>query len=210
MASRVGSRNSPLTRPTLTSDDSPLRVAFLPLELHGSRGTLGLTFAPGKKHQGLEALWNRDLSTDLRRLREVYGTDLLVSLIEDSELTLLHIEDLYARARHFGIDTLRLQIQDGSVPRSLPMLASLVKQVATALERGRNVVVHCRGGLGRAGLVTAAILIGHGLDARRAMAEIRKTRPGAIENRLQEEFVERFASEWTALRSASGADECGA
>ena len=163
-----------LPLPTRTSEDSPLRVALVPSALHRGRGTLGLTFAPGKKHIGLEATWDRDLATDLRRLREVYGTDLLVSLIEDAELSLLGIDGLFERAREHGIKTLRLPIPDGGVPANARTLASIVRQVASALQAGFNVVVHCRGGLGRAGLVTASILVGHGVDPQQAMAEVAK------------------------------------
>jgi protein-tyrosine phosphatase len=176
--------------------DSPLRVAFVAPELHGGSGALGLTFAPGKKDVGLEVVWDRDLAADLGRLREVYRTDVLVSLIEDHELSLLRIEGLFEQADKLGIEVLRLPIQDGMVPEDPGALAALVRQVAAALQAGRCVVVHCRGGLGRAGLVTAAILVGHGRSSALAIAEVRKVRPGAIENRLQEEFMDRFAEDW--------------
>ena len=53
-------------------------------------------------------------------------------------------------------------------------------------------VVHCRGGLGRAGLTAACLLVQAGMEPGEAMALVRKTRPGAIENSRQEKFVREF------------------
>ena len=44
-----------------------------------------MTFAPGKKHHGMTGHWDRDLDTDLARLRAEYKTDLLVSLLEEQQ-----------------------------------------------------------------------------------------------------------------------------
>ena len=55
--------------------------------------------------------------------------------------------------------------------------------------RGR-VLVHCRGGLGRAGTVTARILIEQGEAPHDAVHEVRTSRPGAIETDAQLEYVD--------------------
>ncbi len=69
-----------------TSDSDPIRVDFVPQDAHGLPGRLGLTFAPGKSGRGVYANWDRDLTKDLARLRDVYGTKVLVSLIEEFEM----------------------------------------------------------------------------------------------------------------------------
>ena len=57
------------------------------------------------------------------------------------------------------------------------------------LQNGANVLVHCRGGLGRAGTVAARLLIEVGMGPETAIAKVRKVRPGAIETSAQEQFV---------------------
>jgi len=57
------------------------------------------------------------------------------------------------------------------------------------LQNGSNVLVHCRGGLGRAGTVAARLLIEVGMEPETAIAKVRKVRPGAIETSEQEQFV---------------------
>ncbi len=57
------------------------------------------------------------------------------------------------------------------------------------LRAGKSVVIHCRGGLGRTGLLAAACLRALGVDAERAIAIVRAARPGTIENEAQAAFV---------------------
>ena len=79
-----------------TSESHPIRVDFLPPEALKQPGRLGITFAPGKK---VEGRWERDLEIDLRRLKEEYHAEVLVSLIERSEYSDLRIPDLFQKAK---------------------------------------------------------------------------------------------------------------
>ncbi len=57
------------------------------------------------------------------------------------------------------------------------------------LRSGFDIVVHCKGGLGRAGSIAARLLIELGWDPPSALREVRGVRSGAVETRAQEEFV---------------------
>lgn len=50
-------------------------------------------------------------------------------------------------------------------------------------------LVHCRGGLGRAGTIGARLLIELGMEPETAIRRVRAMRPGAIETREQEKYV---------------------
>ena len=62
-------------------------------------------------------------------------------------------------------------------------------RISEQLRQGGAVVVHCRGGLGRAGMVAAMLLVMTGEDPRRAIERVRAVRPGAIETPAQEAYV---------------------
>lgn len=176
-----------------TSHSDPIRVDFLPQYLLNTSGRLGMTFAPGKKDHGVYALWDRDLGADLERLVDVYGAAVLVSLVEDAELNLLSIADLAARAESAGLDLLRFPFRDAGIPASVEAADAIVSAVLDAVRAGRNVVVHCRGGLGRTGLVAACCLVALGLDSTDAISRVRTARTGAVETRGQERFIHEFA-----------------
>ena len=57
------------------------------------------------------------------------------------------------------------------------------------LRSGRDVLVHCRGGLGRAGTIAARLLIDLGMEPATAIRQVRAVRPGAIETLEQEKNV---------------------
>jgi protein-tyrosine phosphatase len=57
------------------------------------------------------------------------------------------------------------------------------------LRAGGRVLVHCRGGLGRAGTVAARLLIELDLPAPHAVVRVRQARPGAIETAAQLAYV---------------------
>ena len=177
-----------------TSITDPIRVDYLPSELLGLPGRVGMTFAPGKKDRGVYALWDRDLDSDLTRLIDVYDTDLLVSLVEDSELRAMRISHLASRIEALGpkMSLRRWPFRDAGVPASVDAASELVAAVLDAATAGRNVVIHCRGGLGRTGLVAACCLVARGRSARDAIADVRAVRPGAVETAEQEAFVARF------------------
>ena len=66
----------------------------------------------------------------------------------------------------------RHPIRDLSVPRSPQDMASILDALDEALEGGRNVYVHCWGGVGRTGTVVGCWLVRHGLTGDQALAQI--------------------------------------
>lgn len=72
-------------------------------------------------------------------------------------------------------------------------MTELVQWIDAQLADGANVLIHCVGGLGRSGLVSACYLKSKGLSAVEAIAEVRRARsPRAIETAGQEMFVQEF------------------
>ncbi len=175
----------------LTSESHPLRVDFVELP-SGIPGRLGMTFAPGKHHAGRSGWWRRDLDTDLARLVEIHRLRVLVSLMEDHELTRCGIAALPERCDAAGVELWRHPIVDVRAPPELAPTQALVARIIDRLRRGDTVVVHCLGGLGRTGTVVACVLVALGSSAAAAIAACRRARPGAVEVREQEDFVAWF------------------
>lgn len=189
-------RNLGLAR---TSQSDPLRIDAV--AAGATPGMIGLTICPGKHDPAaVTGRWARGLDADLTTIRD-WGAKALVTLIEEQEFELLKVPVLGRRAREMGLQWHHLPIRDVNVPdesfesawqQSGPILLA-------ALRRGERVVVHCRGGLGRSGLVAAKLLVELGVSPRDAINRVRAVRRGAIETREQERYVMSQAGNFAPL-----------
>lgn len=175
--------------PVRTSNSHPLPIAEVMAGDAGGR--IGITFCPGKCGPSLyDYRWERDLAADLDVI-EHWGARAIVTLIEAHELELLQVPDLGAQVVARGIAWHHLPIPDVQAPderfatgwqRSGPALLDW-------LIAGQRVLVHCRGGFGRAGTVAAQLLVELGATPQDAIRRVRAARPGAIETAEQERYV---------------------
>ncbi len=178
--------SGPLYRTSLTD---PLRIDEIKTGRAGGR--IGLTFCPGKCGDSLSGSdWKRDLELDLDVVAR-WRADAVVTLIEAHEFKLLGVIGLGDQIRARGMEWHHLPITDAAPPdarfeqgwqTSGPRLRGLLLQ-------GGRVLIHCRGGLGRAGTVAARLLVELGLQAGQAGARVRLARPGAIETPEQLSYV---------------------
>ena len=65
----------------------------------------------------------------------------------------------------------------------------VLKDITLQLKRGENIVVHCRGGRGRSGLLAARLLVEMGVDPEAAILQVRAANPLAIETPVQEAHI---------------------
>jgi protein-tyrosine phosphatase len=178
----------------LDSENCPIEVYSVAKRITGLTGILGMTVAPGVKHEYSTEIWDRDIDKDLDRLQNYYEVDLLITLLEQHEFQDLRMFDFIERLKQYDIDHIWFPIPDTSVPRNIPRFANLVTRIIDALSNGQTVVVHCMAGLGRSGLVAASCLTALGFTPAHAIAVVRSVRPGAIDPREQESFVAAFNS----------------
>jgi protein-tyrosine phosphatase len=178
-----------------TSETDPIPVDFLTDDEVGTPGRLGMTFAPGMWAGSVGGRWERNLAADMRALEEEYETNVLVSLMEDHEYRGYQIPELLERDKFGDIEILRFAIKDMGVPQEAESerFQAFVRDVVQRLEQGQNVVVHCRGGLGRTGTLAACVLVALGRHtADEAIAAVREARKGTVQTREQEDFVRLF------------------
>jgi protein-tyrosine phosphatase len=177
--------------PDLPADRYLPRVDFLPDALLGTRGRLGLTRAPGRLAPGRSLDSDRRLRRDLEVLARAHGARLLVTLLEQPEID--ELGALGREAHRAGMEWVHFPIPDMWFPSDMGRARKLVKRIVKALAAGEDVIVHCWGGLGRAGTIAAATLVARGLAPEAAIAAVRAAREGAVQTFEQERFVADFA-----------------
>lgn len=176
-----------------TSQTHPLQIAEV--RATPTHGRIGITFCPGK-HDSMAStgVWARDLATDLDAIA-AWGAKLVLTLVEPAELHALKVSSLGEEVERRGIAWLHLPIADFSVPdaRFEDAWQTQGRAIRGMLRSGADVLVHCKGGLGRAGMIAARLLVELGMPAAEAIRAVRGVRPGAIETPAQLSLVRRTA-----------------
>jgi ADP-ribosyl-[dinitrogen reductase] hydrolase len=172
-----------------TSLTHPLQIAAI--SAGPALGRVGVTFCPGKyDEKAMSGYWDRDLDLDLDAIRD-WGAAAVVTLVEQEELTLLRVERLGEEVLRRNMLWFHLPIVDVSTPSQEfeRQWNASGNELRALLRSGRDVLVHCRGGLGRAGTIAARLLVELGMKPSAAIRQVRAIRPGAIETCGQAKYV---------------------
>lgn len=172
-----------------TSLSHPLQIAEICPA--AGMGKIGLTLCPGKKQSwGLTGSWARDLGLDLDVVHS-WNAAAVLTLVEHHELERLEVTALGNKVVERHMAWHHLPIRDRDVPGEEFEGAwdQVGEDVRARLRSGFNILVHCMGGLGRAGTISARLLVELGWTPSDAVREVRRVRPGAIETDDQDDFV---------------------
>jgi ADP-ribosylglycohydrolase/protein-tyrosine phosphatase len=170
-----------------TSLSHPLRIDTV----SAGAGCIGMTFSPGKKGPSVFGdSWDRDLEADLAVIA-AWSPTVVVTLIEAEEFTILQTPRLGEAFRAAGLEWRHLPIRDLNAPdpRFERAWTFAGAELRDLLSRGGRVLVHCRGGRGRTGLVACRLLTELGEPAEAALRRVRAAREGAVETKPQIEHV---------------------
>lgn len=124
----------------------------------------------------------RATARDLRSLRK-QGVGLVVTLTE---------EPLDESPEQFDMRGIHFPIQNMGVP-DLEDVDEVCRQVIEVMERGESVLIHCRSGLGRTGMMLACTLVAMGLAADEAMMTLRGIQRDYVQTRGQERLIREYA-----------------
>jgi protein-tyrosine phosphatase len=127
------------------------------------------------------------------------GAGLVVSLLTPGEAAEFELGDEAAAANASGMRFIGFPVPDRDVPASRERFRELVSEVAGELAAGRGVVIHCRQGIGRAGLLAAGVLIATGFGPAEAVSRVSAARGRPVpETPAQRRWLDEFAGELLA------------
>lgn len=158
-------------------------------ELHWVNGPWPGKLALAARPRGGD--WLEDEMASWRRA----GTDVVLSLLTPEEERDLDLQSEGQEARAAGMEFISFPISDREVPNSRSKFAAVLEKLDGALSSGKNVVVHCRQGIGRTGLVAACLLVLKGLSPGAAVTELSAARGVAVpETAEQLRWIDRYAA----------------
>ena len=124
------------------------------------------------------------------------GVDEVVSLLPPEEAENLELQHEPAHSWDAGMRFRSFPIVDRSVPASKWEALRLIEDLDAALSAGKSVSIHCRQGIGRAGLIAACLLVARGVRPVDAFERVSLTRGVSVpETEEQRAWVEALASE---------------
>lgn len=113
----------------------------------------------------------------------------LVSLLTKNEVFELGLKEEQILCEKHFIDFVSFPLEDRSVPNEIQTkeLKELARQLTQKINQNEKVIVHCRGGIGRAGMLCAAILIEQGIRKDEVIEKISKARGVSIPDTEEQE-----------------------
>ena len=134
------------------------------------------------------------LEDEISRWRQA-GVDTVLSLLTVEEEHDLGLNDEEHQVKSQGMQFLSFPIPDRDVPESKVKLAATLEKLEAHLASGKNVVVHCRQGIGRTGLITACLLVLKELSPEDAVNRLSKARGIPVpETTAQRSWIDHFAA----------------
>jgi protein-tyrosine phosphatase len=123
------------------------------------------------------------------------GVDTILSLLTAEEEQELDLTNEAREVKKNGMRFISLPIPDRQVPRSESEVTATIEKLDADLSSGKNVVIHCRQGIGRSGLLAACLLITKGLSSGAAVESASAARGLAIpETPEQRRWIDHYAA----------------
>ena len=94
-----------------------------------------------------------------------YGINQIVSLLERSEAYEVGLKDEKNYAEKNDMKFVSYPIPDRGLPESINDFSKFTKGLYHSAAEGNNIVIHCRAGIGRTGIVAAGVLLHCGFSA---------------------------------------------
>ena len=123
------------------------------------------------------------------------GIDSVLSLLTPDEEQDLDLKQEGREAQAHEMKFASLPIPDRQVPNSESEVSAALDRLDAELSAGKNVVVHCRQGIGRTGLIAACLLVSRGVSPGSAVDALSAARGIQVpETAEQRQWIDHYAA----------------
>lgn len=121
------------------------------------------------------------------------GINTIVCLLEMAEIEEYGLQQEEALCQQTGMDFVHFPIADSHIPANAEAFRGLVNALHGKLQDGQNIVIHCRAGIGRTGVLAGCILVNDGMAGDDAIQQISGARGFPIpETEAQYDYILDF------------------
>jgi len=163
-------------------------VVLAEITIPTNNATLGMTFCPGKPDQ--DGVLSQDPLSNIEAIKN-WGASAVISLLNDTELKKYNSKLLGNSITDAGLIWFHHPFEDHCVPTEsfTKYWKTQQEKLHELLNNGEKVMIHCRGGKGRTGLICAQILLEMGINLDHAVALVKKNRKGALEKETHIDYL---------------------
>ena len=121
---------------------------------------------------------SENLASDVQFYREI-GVTKVVSMLEYEEMERLGLGLERECCANEGVGFQSFPVKDHTIP-SLESIREVVPGLLEDIQNGAHVSIHCKGGRGRTGVLSCAVLIESGMSAEDAIALVSEKRGSKV------------------------------
>jgi protein-tyrosine phosphatase len=160
---------------------------FVELKIENKPSHLLLTPCPGTKEV--------PLTDSLKQLKEA-GAKAVLTMMEVEEMEKFGVTDIPAKCKELGLEWFHLPIEDDHAPEKEFTKAWKKSQtrILELLEQAGGIVIHCKGGSGRTGLMAGQLLLETGMPLQKVMDTVKSCRPKAFTKAAHVDYIKRYAT----------------
>lgn len=160
---------------------------LFPLSIKNSEAKIILTPCPGTKEA--------DLTMSLNELKAA-GAEAVLTFMTQAELDKNALSNIGKSVKAQGMSWFHLPIVDDEAPEApfLNAWETAGPAVHRLIEQGKTIAVHCKGGSGRTGLISAQILLERGESIEPLMKRIKHLRPNAFTHACHRDYLQNLAN----------------
>lgn len=104
------------------------------------------------------------------------GVNQVVSLLEPGESQALGLDAEAEMVAAAGMSFVSFPVMDMGLPASVDEFVGLSLRLYREVDTGVSTLIHCHGGIGRSGLLAAAVLLHGGKDVAQAFEQVTRAR----------------------------------
>jgi len=178
---------------SLTVNQVPFPITAI--KIPGTEGVIGITACPGLMNElSCLDLYEEKLLQDLTTIRN-WGAVAVVTLLDSLEIRIHGVSDLPNTAEWLNLLWFHLPVDNKGIPgQNFELLwSSAGQQLRQLLREGKQIIIHCKEGIGRSAIIAVRLLIELGTPAEQAIKLVQKAKPESLRLYSQEKYCHSLA-----------------